>query len=127
MKVITVPILIALLLLACTRADIPSVKVVSPKRLLPRDSFVVFMSDIHLTETYLAEFGRQQGSNSAQESRKLYDLLFKKYKLSPAEARENMVFYSSDAKGVESLYKEILQKLHDCQLGLDSTKVRSGK
>ena len=119
--------LIVLMVLGCTHEEIPSVSLEEPKRLLPRDSFVLFMSDVHIAETYMAEFGRQQQPTMASESKKVYGLLFKKYSLAPAEARENMVYYSSDAKRIDGLYKDILQNLHDRQLGMDSTKARPGK
>lgn len=119
--------LIIPMVFGCTHAEIPSVSLEEPKRLLPRDSFVLFMSDVHIAETYMAEFGRQQQPAMASESKKVYGLLFKKYRLTPAEARENMVYYSSDAKRIDDLYKDILQSLHDRQLGIDSTKAQPGK
>ena len=109
-----------LFLFSCSSKEIPSVEMEEPTRLLPRDSFVLLLSDVHLAESFLTESGKKQIPNMKKESSKVYELLFRKYHLSRKEFQDNFSYYSSDAKTIQSVYKEVLAHLHDLQLKHDS-------
>jgi hypothetical protein len=102
------------LLQACSAVDDTK-----PENLLPEETMVNVLTDIHLTEARVGQMGLRSIDSSNIVYNRLEKQIFRKYKLDTAQYNASYRYYSTHPREMEAVYKEITGRL---QKNLDSAR-----
>jgi hypothetical protein len=94
------------LLQACSAVDDTK-----PENLLPEETMVSILTDIHLTEARVMQMGLRSVDSSNIVYNRLEKQIFRKYKLDTAQYNASYRYYSTHPREMEAVYKEITGRL----------------
>ena len=101
------PLLSLFLLGACGPKNLEEPE--EPSWLLPHDSMVLILTDLHLVEG--ARSGQRIMGDSLRAPDRYYQALWKKYDISKARYDSNFYYYSRQAPQMNELYAKVLKRL----------------
>lgn len=104
----------AWLMQACSAVDDTK-----PDNLLPEETMVNILTDIHLAEARVGQMGLRSVDSSNIVYNRLEKQIFRKYKLDTAQYNASYRYYSTHPREMEAVYKEITGRL---QKKLDAAK-----
>lgn len=85
---------------------------IAPKDLIPEDTMVLMLTDIHLVEG--AKVGRKiMGDTVLMDV--YYRKIFDKYQIDKVKFEESFRFYSNDPKKMDGLYASVIDNLNQLQ------------
>jgi len=98
-----------------------------PKDLIPEDSLIRIIVDMHLADAILIEPSVQQKQMVINKS-KFYNAVLKKHDISKDEFQKNLNYYSDNLEKFDSIYDKVIEELTVIQGNLittDSLKTKS--
>lgn len=110
---IIVNIILLLSLLGC---DSKEIKLEEPQRLIPQDSMVLILTDMHIIE------GSKIGDRVMSDTLKLEDLyqkVYSKFNMSKEVFQENFDYYSSQPKVMNLLFQQTVENLNRIQVPVE--------
>lgn len=95
-----------ILITACSK---PEVKV--PADIIPRDSMIVVLADIHLIEATIQLKGLGRNDTLKAEAYGRYRYVFNKHKISSTQFRKSLEYYRSEPEYFHTMYNEVITRL----------------
>jgi hypothetical protein len=93
--------------------------------IIPRDSMILVMADVELTEAALRYQQTRISRDSLEKVKtRSYDSLYLYYKLTPERFNQNLVYYQNDLADFENMLDEVMLSLTKDK---DSLVNKSGK
>lgn len=103
-------LLSTMLLFACSRPE-----VIVPESVIPRDTMISILSDMHLAEAAIQLRNMGSGDTARAESYARYRYVFKKHNISIGQFRQSFAFYRSQPEYFNKMYKEVITRLSEIQ------------
>jgi hypothetical protein len=92
-------------------------QVVVPESVIPRDTMILMMTDIHLAEATIQIRNLGRSDTTRQEAYARYRYIYEKYKVGDDRFRESFEFYRSQPEYFHKMYDEVLTRLSEKQAG----------
>lgn len=108
-----------LLLVACGSKD---KKTAIPSNVIPPEQMVQILVDFHLAEAALAK-AQQNNQDVNLLSNHYYASILRKYHITRSKFQVSIMFYSSNLKELDNIYKEVLTELSKTQTRIISKKI----
>lgn len=89
---------------ACSKKDVDI-----PTDVIPKDSMVFIMMDIHLAEAAVKTAAAD--SNYKPNIRTYYDLIYKKYNTTDSNFNKSLKFYTDNPALLEQIYQKIAEEM----------------
>ena len=105
-------IIVLLLITGCTVPDEAHVQVPDSLTVMSKDSFKLFLLDMHLSDAYLSTLSIDELKDSVVNAENLYGSLFKKYHITNSIFQQTLLYYSYHLTEYDSIYTEILNELN---------------
>jgi len=107
MKRITyLPLSLLIFIFACSK---PEVKI--PEDVIPRDSMIVVLADIHLIEATIQLKGLGRNDTLKEEAYGRYRYVFNKHKVTTSQFRKSLEYYRSEPEFFQKMYDEVITRL----------------
>lgn len=110
MRIVWVLFVIVGLLSSCSKKQ-----VLVLENIIPRDSMILLMTDIHLAEATIQIRNLGRSDTTRQEAYSRYRYIYEKYKVSDGRFRESFEFYRSQPEYFHKMYDEVLTRLSEKQ------------
>ncbi len=88
-----------------------STKSQAPEQLIPKDSMVNVIVDLHLADAILLN-PMVQSKISDVSSNKLYETVMNKHRITRQQFNESLEYYAKDPKVLDSIYDVVIEKLN---------------
>lgn len=82
-----------------------------PDNLIPEDRMVDILTEVHKAETRVSRLGLRSLDSSNIAYKHLERQIFQKFKVDTAAYTKSYVYYSSHPREMESIYKQVVEKL----------------
>jgi hypothetical protein len=119
MRIKSVLLLFVLLITGCYNENKPDTGV--PERLLPEDTMVMVLTEIHLAEGAI-NIRYLNYANNLKDRRRFYAYIYDKFNLTPKILKENLDYYNSNPPKMVKIYENVLARLTEIQGNLETEK-----
>ena len=105
-------ITVAILLCGCLFfACKPNNATVPPSTIIPRDSMVAILIDIHLAEAMIQNIRRDRDTTRDATIQDYYQTIFKQHQISEEQFKEAFIYYSKDIEQFDAMYEDMQIRL----------------
>ena len=101
------------LLFATAACDDPAMP--KPKKLIERGKMVEMLADIHLAEAAFNNLRHRDSIVGESSSADFYYSILKKYEVRDTVFEQSFVFYASQPREFEKMYREAMNKLNEME------------
>ncbi len=103
---------VAILLCGCLFfACKPNTATVVPSTIIPRDSMVAILIDIHLAESMIQNIRRDRDTTRDATIQDYYQIIFKQHQISEEQFKEAFIYYSKDIEQFDAMYEDMQIRL----------------
>lgn len=103
-------LILTLLTFACSKPE-----VVVPQEVIPRDSMISLLCDLHLAEASIQLRNAGAGDSARAETYARYRYVFSVHQVDRERVKNSMIFYRSHPEFFHKMYKEVIAKLSERQ------------
>ena len=90
-------------------------KVVVPEGMIPRDSMIVILAEMHLVEATIQSRNLGRNDTTRLEAFGRYKYLLAKHKITEVEFKKSFEFYRSEPEYFLTMYNDIITRLSELQ------------
>ena len=111
-----------LLFSKCSVPETSSIDAPDSLYVLPKDSFLLLLKDIHLADAYLSTLTVDELKDSIINPENIYGSIFKKYHLTNKQFQETILYYSYHIDQFDSIYADLLKEMNIINDSLQNAK-----
>lgn len=99
----------------CIMAACSESKVEVPSNVIPRDTMIAILADVHLAEANIQVLSLGRSDSTKEEAYGLYRFILSKYRINDEKLRRSFEFYRSEPEYFHEMYNEVLTRLSEKQ------------